>query len=485
MSSEFTFIDSVLVAIIAIVSLYVRLWTIERPSDVIFDEVHFGNFSKWYNTKYFHFDIHPPLAKLIMAYIAKSAQYKGDIQRFYKLGIPYEKNETHYITQRYIPAIFSAGVAPLIYCSLRNFAVSPICSLLGSIMLALDSSMIVESKFILTDGILHFFTALHIFAFSLFLRTEDNFHVLLAGITLGCASSCKFTALGLFALDGFSQIFWILIKRPDIVAIISRATLLLAPAAFVFFFSFVLHFALCPFAGKNAHYLEGPDKNTVFDFNKVNTSYWGNRLINSPLLLRTYRWIKVMHRINFRSNIPHPWQSYPEYWPFMTDKQILFYSKESHRRITCTGLPASYWPSTAGVILVPFLFLIRFADWRDLLFTFGWAVSYFPFIMVPRTMFNYHYLIPLEFTCANFGILIENVFSRRNSMRGFAATFFIITVILCYWFFCPIVYGTFAKDAINARRWLHQWNDGFKPALKYFNRVMYKTALMRTQLPKY
>lgn len=482
MGSDFTLIDSVLVTILCICALYARLWTISFPECVVFDEVHFGNFSKWYALNKFHFDIHPPLAKMLMCYIAMSAQYQGEIESFAKIATPYEKNETSYISLRIIPAIFSSAVSPLLYCTLRNFAISPLSSLAAAIMIAFDSSMIVESKFILSDGILHMFCALHLFCFSLFLRTQDDWHALFAGITLGCAAACKFTALGLVALDGISQIFWILLKFPNIIKIIVRAILLLIPAVIVFFAVFFLHFAITPFSGKHSHYLDQQDRNTVFDHKKENVTYWGVRLINSTLLFRTLRWMRIMHRINFRSSIPHSFQSDPKYWPFTTDKQILFFSSHLGRRISCTSLPASYWPSTAGIILTPILFFFKFSDWRNLLMFFGWSVSYFPFLRVPRTMFNYHYLIPLIFACGNFGMLIENVFSRNMIYRGYFSVFFILLVIFCYLFFSPIVYGSMAKDKLNARKWLTEWYEGPQKPLYYYKKALYPTRVMRGKL---
>ena len=198
---NFTMIDAVLTVILGLVAMAARLWTIAYPSEVIFDEVHFGNFSKWYVLNEFHFDIHPPLAKMLMGYIAKASQYKGDIKSFSKLRTPYPINESYYISQRQTPAIFSSMVAPLLFTAMRNLGISSYPSFGAGLMIALDSSMITDSKFILSDGLLHFFTALHIAAFALFLRTQNPYHVLFAGITLGLAGSTNFSALGLVAVD--------------------------------------------------------------------------------------------------------------------------------------------------------------------------------------------------------------------------------------------------------------------------------------------
>ncbi|KAI8079522.1 glycosyl transferase, partial [Gilbertella persicaria] len=43
-----------------------------------FDEVHFGKYITEYMTRSFFFDIHPPLAKLLLALVAWMSGYKGD-----------------------------------------------------------------------------------------------------------------------------------------------------------------------------------------------------------------------------------------------------------------------------------------------------------------------------------------------------------------------------------------------------------------------
>jgi dolichyl-phosphate-mannose-protein mannosyltransferase len=43
-----------------------------------FDEVHFGGFARKYIRQTFFMDVHPPLAKLLIALAAKIGGFKGD-----------------------------------------------------------------------------------------------------------------------------------------------------------------------------------------------------------------------------------------------------------------------------------------------------------------------------------------------------------------------------------------------------------------------
>lgn len=481
---KFSTIDSVLVTVVAILALYCRLYTIAHPTVVTFDEVHFGNFTKWYINNKFHFDIHPPLGKMLMGYISKASQYKGDIASFTNIGTPFLINETAYLSVRIIPAIFSAMVSPLLYTTLRNFDISPFPSLAGTLMVTFDSSMITESKFVLSDGMLHFFSALHIASFALFMRTGNYFHIFLGGVTLGCAGACKFTALGLVALDGLVQVAWIFVKWPSLIQILLRALLLLVPAVLAFLIIWIFHFALTPFHGHNSNYIDANDRHTLIERENINTSYWGNRVANSPIILRIIKWNMVMNHINMRSNCPHPWSSLPQYWPLLMDKWVMFYSAPDSRQITCFGLPVSYWFTAASIALTFPLLFFKISDYRNLIWILGWSVSFFPFLKVPRTMFHYHYLVPLMFASLNYGTLLDLMTKNSSFFRSIVCTISITCVFSCYLFFSPYIYGTPCPNCVPTRNWLNAWTQGPPPTFDYWKKPLYKTVKLTGVLPK-
>lgn len=467
--------------ILGLIGLYARLWTISYPERVVFDEVHFGNFTKFYILHQFHFDIHPPLGKMLMAWIAHLGQYKGDIDRFGGFK-DYLTNDTHYITLRMIPAIFSAFTGPLLFTACRCLDIGTFASFLPGLMIATDTSMIVESKFILSDGMLHFACALHVAIFCLFLKYDNNYLAILAGLTLGAAGSCKLTALGLIAVDGISQIVWIFTKFPSIFNIALRGVSILVPAFFAMYLAWIWHFASCPYIGRNGSYIDSIDKPSLVDPAKINTTYWGDRVSKTSYLMRILRWNRVMNRLNMRSKIPHPWESNPRYWPTLQDKCVAFYSN-SDRRIFCCGSPAAYWSSTASIPLALVLLVVKRADWRNLLVIWAWAVSYFPFLYVPRTMFHYHYLIPLMFASMNLGILIDNLF-RNKYLNKIVLIVFSCLVYACYLYFSPWIYGTKCRNCTNTLKWVDAWFNGPPKPLDYFAEKMFNTTKRVIAFPK-
>jgi dolichyl-phosphate-mannose-protein mannosyltransferase len=247
-TSLFGTVDCFCVVFVSFLALVTRLWLIADPDCVTFDEVHFGNFTNWYIQKRFHFDIHPPLGKMIMATIASWTQYKGDIDYGTKFGLPYSHSELFFVSQRITPAIFSSFTSPLLYCACRCLGLTTVSATCAAVILTSDLSLIVDGKFILSDGLLHFFVSLHIYALCFFLAHATGTRAILTGLTLGAAAACKYTALCLVAIDGATQVVWVFLERPQIARAAKRAFAMLGPAVSVFLSACVWHFVTTPFS---------------------------------------------------------------------------------------------------------------------------------------------------------------------------------------------------------------------------------------------
>ena len=59
--------DWKLLAAINVVAAAVRLYRLDYPTSVVFDEVHFGGFASKYIHGMFFMDVHPPLAKMLFS----------------------------------------------------------------------------------------------------------------------------------------------------------------------------------------------------------------------------------------------------------------------------------------------------------------------------------------------------------------------------------------------------------------------------------
>ena len=468
MSKRFRTVDCFCVVFVSFCSFLTRIWLIADPDRITFDEVHFGNFTNWYIQKRFHFDIHPPLGKLIMASIARMTGYKGDIEYGAKSGEPYARNEEYFVSQRITCAIFSAFTSPLMFAACRCFGLSTVASLCAGIILTCDISLIVEGKFILSDGLLHFFVMLHVYALGLYLSNPTQNHAMLAGATLGAAVSCKYTALGLVAVMGVTQLLWILRETPPIPKILHRAFIILFPAATVFVGSWYWHFLSTPFTGPHSELAGTELSATLINKTLMNSEYWGRRLLGPPVWYRIIRWNILMHKINMKSAIPHPCESYPLYWPLFLDKWVGFLALGETRVIRCMATPFIYWFAFAGIVLSIIAFPFGKSDATNALFIWGWSVSYFPFFLVPRTLFLYHYLIPLMFAIMNLVAIIERVTPRLCRVPALLAI--TLLSLLCFLYFSPWCYGTPCPNCHSTRIWTNRWWEGPpKPPTAFVN----------------
>lgn len=448
----FNTLDFYFLFIITLISLITRLWTIAIPDSITFDEYYFGTFTNHYiNRAYFH-DIHPPFAKLTMAFIAYLTGYKGHINFSNDPKLHYFENEINFVSLRLTPAIFQSFCFPIIYCALRCFGFYSFTSLTASITLIFEPSFIPEGKFILSDGVLHFFTSLNIFAVSIFIVNYEPKYLWFASLTLGAAISCKHTAFGLIAFDGFSQLIWIYKYKPSINDILKRTLLFLIPAISFFYISYLIHFITLIYIGPQDNFLTTSINKTLLK----KGDYRGMNLFEPSLFGR----ISYLVYITFAGHMvvlkPHPYESRPQYWPLLLDKCMIFSSFEN-RTVALNGSPLIYWPSTFSLIITLVAIIFDRADWRHLLLFLGWASSYFPFYLIPRSMYLYHYLIPLIFSVMCEVSIIETLFEKNRNIKCFLFCSMILCSLTSYIFWYPTIYGTFCEDCLEIRQWSSFW----------------------------
>ena len=341
----FTIYDCFFLFFITFLSLHVRLWKLGYPNQIVFDEVYFGNFSNAYLTESFYSDIHPPFGKLIMAAVAWLTQYPGNINWGKSGSSEYLDNEINYVSLRLTPSVFSSFCPTLIYCSMRNLGFSISSSITASILILFDSTHITEARFILSDGILHFFTCLHIFAFTFFLRKEELsiIRTIFVGLTLGFAVSCKLTAAGLLAMDGFT-IMWIIKDWPRFDSVIVRALTLFFVFLIcfsVFILSWIVHFDILKYHDTTQTYTEDFFASFLYDRDQMNYTNKAVRIINRNIFSQIFKDFINIQKTNMRITKPHPWSSMPKNWPLLLHKYMLFYMN-GNSSIRCHGSPITY-----------------------------------------------------------------------------------------------------------------------------------------------
>eukprot|EP00050_Salpingoeca_kvevrii_P001792 m.179374 g.179374 ORF g.179374 m.179374 type:complete len:744 (+) comp10458_c0_seq5:1397-3628(+) len=256
-----------LVALVTLVGACLRFWGIHSPAEVVFDEVHFGRFAYYYAEREFFFDVHPPLAKMILALGALFGPRNGfgfsEISLAYPQDLPFG-------AMRMVVALFGTLHIPLVFVILRRMKCTNPSALLGSVLVAFDNALVTQSRFILLDAIMIFFILASLLAMLEFQRRrEQSFSgpwwgwLLATGVALGCTLSCKFvgvfvvlvvglyTALDLWDIIGDMKVPSAVLWRHFYARILG---LVMVPlAVYVLFFG--IHLAVLSSTGPDALYL--------------------------------------------------------------------------------------------------------------------------------------------------------------------------------------------------------------------------------------
>ena len=198
-----------LLAIVAILSATTRLWRLEDPSEIVFDEVHFGKFVTYYTHGIYFFDVHPPLGKQLLALVAHWTNYDGAFD-FDVIGREYDPKRVPYYYMRLFPALAGACVPPLAYQIVALTGASHWSAFLTGILLVFDNAMVTQTRFILLDAWLLVFVALVLYSYAKFksfcdrpFSVEWSLWLGLLGFFLGCVVSVKLFGFFLFLFLGF------------------------------------------------------------------------------------------------------------------------------------------------------------------------------------------------------------------------------------------------------------------------------------------
>ncbi|KAF9949516.1 hypothetical protein BGZ72_008706 [Mortierella alpina] len=251
-----------IVGTICFLALVVRLWHIGYPTSVVFDEVHFGGFASKYIRGRFFMDVHPPLAKMLIALTGWLFGLNPNFD-FKEIGMDYLEPKVPYVAMRMLGALMGVAVVPMAFYTIKNSGHSLHASILAAVLV-------------------------------LFVLAWTNFHnqrkypfsddwyiwLFLTGLGLGLAGSVKWVGLFIIATIGTSTInqLWILWGDLRVTTRVwtnhfaARAVCLIAVPVVVYMFMFEIHFLLLGSSGDGDGFMSAPFQMTL-----------GHSLQDSPL----------------------------------------------------------------------------------------------------------------------------------------------------------------------------------------------------------
>lgn len=180
---------------------------------------------------------------------------------------------------RVVPAVLGLGVVPLTYLTLRALDCRATTALIGALFVTFENGLVTQSRHILLDSPLIFFTALTTFLWVGF--TNEDRHkpfteqwwvwLTLSGMSLGAVVSCKWVGLFTIATIGFSTIrqLWLLLgdlrvsPRLWIKHFMARALCLIAVPTLFYMAMFAIHFAILENSGDGDGFMSSAFQHTL------------------------------------------------------------------------------------------------------------------------------------------------------------------------------------------------------------------------------
>lgn len=193
---------------------------------------------------------------------------------------------------------------------------------------------------------------------------------------------------------------------------------------------------------------------------------------------------QVRHNAGLIDN--HPFKSDPGSWPFVL-RGVSYWDKGKTARIYLLGNPVAWYISLIGMtvfIAVAARELYRNrrgirkttkADvaedlshyeerflYRSGFLLLAWAMHYFPFYTMSRTLYLHHYLPAYMMGTLVAGAILDYGHRMMAKKSGIITTITAIALcisIVTYFYFAPITYGTnIPTPALEAKKWLQSWD---------------------------
>ncbi|GMM35172.1 dolichyl-phosphate-mannose-protein mannosyltransferase [Saccharomycopsis crataegensis] len=193
---------------VTILAFITRFYSINYPDEVVFDEVHFGKFASYYLQRTYFFDLHPPFAKLLIAFAGWIIGYDGKF-KFENIGDNYITNNVPYIAYRTLSAIQGTITIPIVYLTMKQLNYRVITCLFASSIVLFDNAHVAETRLILLDATLNLTVALSIYCYVKFSKQRHQpFSVnwwkwlFLTGVSLSLVISTKYVGVFTFLMVG-------------------------------------------------------------------------------------------------------------------------------------------------------------------------------------------------------------------------------------------------------------------------------------------
>ncbi|KAK3883841.1 hypothetical protein Pcinc_011857 [Petrolisthes cinctipes] len=247
-----------------LLSFVTRVWKLDNPKGIVFDELHYGKYAGLYMQNTFFFDSQPPLGKQLIALAAYLAGFDGSF-KFDRIGTPYDPL-VPVSAMRVVPAFFGSLLMPTIYNIMVELGLSHYAGALAAFLAIFDNAMLAQSRYILMEGILMFFG---LFGLLCILKLRRFYHqpyslpwfccLIVGAISLGACVCVRY--FGIFTLllgvGIMARDFWEMVgdrkvtERQLFGHFLTRAAIFTIIPITIYISTFYVHLSLLYKAGPN------------------------------------------------------------------------------------------------------------------------------------------------------------------------------------------------------------------------------------------
>ncbi|XP_015189217.1 PREDICTED: protein O-mannosyltransferase 1 isoform X3 [Polistes dominula] len=212
--------------ILLIAALVTRLYRLQEPRSIVFDELHYGKYVGMYMKRTFFFDSHPPLGKQLISIVAYIAGFDGQF-KFDRIGSPYA-DMVPLFALRLFPALCGSLIIPTAYHLALELGLKQWTAMIAGILLLFDNALLTQSRFILMESILIQFSLFGLLCIIKFRKVMDQptrlswwLWLSLGIASLTCAVCVKYVGFYtlILAIYLIARDYWSLIPRKTLSTI--------------------------------------------------------------------------------------------------------------------------------------------------------------------------------------------------------------------------------------------------------------------------
>ncbi|XP_037082464.1 protein O-mannosyltransferase 1-like [Pollicipes pollicipes] len=247
--------------LLLVVGLATRLYQLDMPRAVVFDEMHYGKYAAYYLKNLFFFDSQPPLGKQLLAFGTYLAGFDGEFV-FDRIGTPYP-DSVPILRMRLLPAVVGSLLLPATYHLLRELGVSRRAAVLAGILMLLENALLTQSRFLFLEPFLLLFSVLGLLGLARGRRCGGRLSLAALGWMvlgfgfLGAATAVRYSGLMPLLLGCVIvyRDFWTLVPRRDVsgrqlaAQLTVRCLVMVAVPTAVYLGSFYAHLSVLYKAG--------------------------------------------------------------------------------------------------------------------------------------------------------------------------------------------------------------------------------------------